>query len=81
MFYFMADALAKMLSNAGAAMHISSVATNLCPGGVIHLRYANDTIIRFEENDLQFVNLKFILLNFESRSGLKLMLVRVRPLC
>lgn len=47
LFHFVANALAK----------ITSVATNLCPSGVTHLQYTDDTINLVEKNDLQLANL------------------------
>jgi hypothetical protein len=41
-------------------------------GGVTHLQYADDTMIMVEGSELDIVNLKFLLLCFETTSGLKI---------
>jgi hypothetical protein len=49
------------------------VVGHLIPGGgVTHLQYADDTMIMVEGSELDIVNLKFLLLCFETMSGLKI---------
>ena len=67
------DALAAILEKAKIAGHISGVVGHLIPrGGVTHLQYADDTMIMVEGSELDIINLKFLLLCFETMSGLKI---------
>jgi hypothetical protein len=53
--------------------HISSVVGHLIPGGgVTHLQYADDIMIMVEGSELDIANRKFLLLCFETMSGLKI---------
>ena len=72
LFYFVADALSRLLSRAAASGHISPVSSHLIPSGLTHLQYADDTIIMVELNDACLPHLKFILLCFEALWGLKI---------
>src|SRR3954465_6510961 len=66
-----ADALAAILDRARGAGHISGVVGHLIPGGgSSHLQYVDDTMIMVQGSDLDIINLKFVLLCFESLSGL-----------
>jgi hypothetical protein len=66
------DALALILKKASVAGHIKGVISHLLPGGVIHLQYADDTMILIENDDNSINNLKFLLICFELLSGLKI---------
>ena len=72
LFDYMADALAATLEAAKRAEHIARVVPHLITGGVLHLQYANDTIIMIQPDDLAIANLKYILLCFENMSGLQI---------
>jgi hypothetical protein len=72
LFDFVVDALSETLDKAKAAGHIRGLVHHLIPGGVSHLQYADDTIIMIEPDDLGIANLKFLLLCFESMSGLRI---------
>lgn len=72
LFYFISDALNKILSSAASVGHILVMASDLLPAGVTHLQYAHDTIILAEKNDQRLANLKFLLHCFEALSGLKI---------
>ena len=61
-----------MLDAAKRTGHIQGVVPHLIPGGVSHLQYADDTIIMIQQDDLAIANLKFMLLCFESMSGLRI---------
>jgi hypothetical protein len=53
--------------------HISSLVGHLIPGGgVTLLQYANDIMIMVEGSELDIANRKFLLLCFETMSGLKI---------
>ncbi|XP_073360730.1 uncharacterized protein [Aegilops tauschii subsp. strangulata] len=66
-------ALAGILDKARMAGHLPGVVGHLIPrGGVTHLQYAEDAMIMIEGLDLDIVNLKFLLLCFETMSGLKI---------
>jgi hypothetical protein len=45
---------------------------HLVPGGATHLQYADDTILLFQNERNNIVNVKFLLLCFELLSGLKI---------
>lgn len=52
---------------------ISSVVGHIIPrGGVTHLHYEYDTMIMVEGSEPHIINLKFILLCFDSMLGLKI---------
>lgn len=72
LFHFVADALSHILNFTATVGHIKGVVRRLCPEGISHLQYADDTIILVENNDLQLAKLKFLLLCFEAMSGLKI---------
>jgi len=44
----------------------------LIDGGLSHLQYADDTIIFLKDNETNYENLKFLLLCYESMSGMKI---------
>jgi hypothetical protein len=72
LFDFTVDALDAILVAARDASHIRGVAPHIFPGGITHLQYADDTILMIELDDQSIVNLKFLLLCFESMSGLRI---------
>lgn len=51
---------------------ISGLCSDLIPGGVICLQYADDTILFLENNEQKAVNMKMILTCFENVSGMKI---------
>jgi hypothetical protein len=68
----MAEALSVILSSAMATGHIQGVVPHLTPGGITHLKYADDTLILIQYNEQHIVNLKFLLMCFEDMSGLRI---------
>lgn len=76
----MADALSCILNRAASAGHISPVISNLIPSGISHLQYADDMIILVQNNDNCIANLKFLLLCFDSLSGLKINLAKSKAM-
>lgn len=79
-FNFVPDVLSCILDRASVTCHISHVISDLTPSRVSHLQYADDTILLIENNDLCIANLKFVLLCFESLSGLKINLSKSEAL-
>jgi hypothetical protein len=53
------------------AGHIRGLIPHLIEGVITHLQYADDTIIIIQLRDLEIGNLKFLLVCFESMSGLR----------
>jgi hypothetical protein len=76
LFDFMVDALAAMISRVKEVGHKQGVVSHLILGGVLHMQYADDTLILIEPNDLGIVNLKFLLLCFENMLGLKIIFTK-----
>ena len=61
-----------MVSKAAASGLIAGLCTIVCPGGIICLQYADDTLL-FLDNDLAHAtNLKTILTCFEQVSGMRI---------
>jgi hypothetical protein len=66
------DVLTRMLIKAYSANLIKGLCSDLYPGGVICLQYADDTIL-FSDNSHYFAtNLKWVLTCFEQVSGMKI---------
>jgi hypothetical protein len=66
------DVLTRMLMKAASSNLISGLCPDLCPGGVISLQYADDTIL-FLDNDVEKAkNLKKTLVYFEQVSGMRI---------
>jgi len=61
-----------MLHSAIDKGHLSGVLTDLIPGGVSHIQYADDTVIMIDGAEQSIRNLKIILYCFEWLSGLKI---------
>jgi hypothetical protein len=80
LFNYVVEAVASILDKARGAGHIAGVIPHLIPG-VSHLQYANDTIIMIQLDDLAVANLKYIMLCFESMSGLRINFHKVRSWC
>lgn len=72
LFNLVIDVLTRMLSKASQRNIISGLCTNLFPGGVICLQYANDTILFIDKNQDKAKNLKTVLTCFEKVSGMKI---------
>lgn len=51
---------------------IKGLCPNICPGGVICLQYADDTVLFLENNLAKAKNLKHVLSCFENVSGMKI---------
>ena len=41
--------------------HITSVLADLVPGGILHIQYADDTVLMVDGSEQSVVNLKLIL--------------------
>ena len=72
LFNFVVEAISIILSFANEAGHIHGVVPDLIPGGITHLQCADDTLILIQNEDLDIINLKFLLMCFEDMSGLKI---------
>jgi len=69
LFNLVADVFTKMLMKAGGAGLISGLLPEICPGGVISLQYADDTLLFLQNNLEKARNFKCILSCFEQLSG------------
>jgi hypothetical protein len=67
LFDLVVDALSLIRSG-----HIHGVIPHLLPGGITHLKYADETMILIQKDDLSITNLKFLLFCFKLLSGLKI---------
>ena len=72
LFNLVADALGVMLQTAIDKGHIKGVLTDLIPGGISHIQYADDAVIMVEASVSSITNLKLILYYFEWLTGLKI---------
>lgn len=64
LFNLVIDVLTKLLNKAASHNLIQGLGENICPGGVISLQYADDTIL-FSSNNLEMaINLKWVLTCF-----------------
>lgn len=61
-----------MLSKASHHGFIQGLCESICPGGVISLQYADDTILFSSSNSDKASNLKWVLTCFEQVSGMKI---------
>jgi hypothetical protein len=72
LFNTVVDVFSRMLVKGANAGLIRGLCSNLIPGGVISLQYADDTLL-FLENDREVVvNFKWILTCFEQLSGMRI---------
>ena len=72
LFNLVVDALTRMLAKVANQQLISGLYPDICPGGVICLQYADDTIL-FLDNNLEHArNLKTVLSWFEQVSGMRI---------
>jgi hypothetical protein len=72
LFNTVVDVFSRMLVKGNNAGLIRGLCTNLIPGGVVSLQYADDTLL-FLENDREVaVNFKWILTCFEQFSGMRI---------
>jgi hypothetical protein len=67
-----ANVLGVLLNKAVNRGHINGVLSELLPGGISHIQYADDTIIMIDGSDQSIRNLKLILYCFEWLTGLKI---------
>jgi hypothetical protein len=72
LFNLVVDVLTRMLIKASNANLIRGLCSNLCPGGIICLHYADDTILFSEKNPILASNLKVVLTCFEQVSGMRI---------
>lgn len=69
LFNLVVDVLTKMLMKASHHNIVQGLCEDICPGGVISLQYADDTILFSSSNFEKASNLKWILTCFEQVSG------------
>uniref|UniRef100_A0A8I7B9N1 Reverse transcriptase domain-containing protein n=1 Tax=Hordeum vulgare subsp. vulgare TaxID=112509 RepID=A0A8I7B9N1_HORVV len=72
LFNLAADCLTKMVLKAQENGMFTGLATDLVENGVAILQYADDTILCFEDNVSNALNIKLLLYIFEIMSGLKI---------
>ena len=72
LFYLVVDVFTRMLSRSAFLGLIRGLCKNFCPGGVISLQYADDTILFLENNRDTARNMKLILTCFEQVSGMRI---------
>ena len=72
LFNLAADCLTKMVLNAQENGLFKGLASDLVEHGVAILQYADDTILCFEDNPREVLNIKLLLYLFEIMSGLKI---------
>jgi hypothetical protein len=72
LFNLVADVLGVLLNKAVDKGHLKGVLTELLPGGISHIQYADDTVIMIDGSDHSIRNLKLILYCFEWLTGLKI---------
>lgn len=72
LFNLVADSLGVMLQKAIDKGHLKGVLTDLIPGGISHVQYADDTVIMIDTSEQSVRNLKLILYCFEWLTGLKI---------
>jgi hypothetical protein len=72
LFNLVVDVLTRMLIKASNANLIRGLFSNLCPGEIICLRYADDTILFSEKNPILASNLKVVLTCFEKVSRMRI---------
>ena len=72
LFNIVVDALTRMLAKVANHQLISVRCPEVCPGGIICLQYADDTILFFDNNLEHANNLKIVLCCFEQVSGMRI---------
>ena len=72
LFNSVVDVLTKMLIKAHSRNLISGLCSDLCPGGVISLQYADETNLFVETDQEKATNLKNVLTCFEQVSGMRI---------
>jgi hypothetical protein len=72
LFNIVADALSIMIDTGVKKNHITGVLSDILPGGISHIQYADDTIIMIDGSEKSILNLKTILYCFEWLSGLRI---------
>ena len=72
LFNLVVDALTRMLIKAANQDMIAGLCPEVCPGGIICLQYADDTILFLDKNLQHASNLKMVLNCFEQVSGMRI---------
>lgn len=72
LFNLVADALSAMLSRASSAGLIQGLVPHLIEGGLLHLQYADDTVVLLQYTPKNLQNIKLILSCYEAMSGMKI---------
>jgi hypothetical protein len=78
LFNLVVDTLGAMFEAAKEKGRIVGLVPHLIEGGVAHLQYANDTVVMVQNSRESLLNLKFILYYFESMSGMRIIIIKVR---
>jgi hypothetical protein len=81
------DVFSKIINKGASSGMITELCPHLVPGGVISLRYADDTLLFLQKNERNAINLKWTLTCFEQLSRMKinyhkseLMAINMEPL-
>lgn len=72
LFNLVSDALAASFDRAKQSGILSGLVPHLCPGGLTHLQYADDTVIFIPFDNSQITITKFIMYCFEEMAGMKI---------
>ena len=72
LFNLVADVFSRMLMKAARHGLISGLLPQVVEGGIISLKYADDTLLFLENNLEKACNLKWLLVCFEQMSGMKI---------
>jgi hypothetical protein len=72
LFNLVVDVFTRMLSKAANKGYISGFMDDVCPGGVISLQYADDTLLFLSYNNSSATHLKWIMIFFEKISGMRI---------
>jgi hypothetical protein len=70
LFNLVVDIFTRMLIKAAGRDYISGFMTELCPGGVISLQYADDTLLFLGHDPIVAHHLKWLMIFFEKFSGM-----------
>jgi hypothetical protein len=70
LFNLVVDVFTRMLIKAAVHDYISGFMTEICPGGVISLQYADDTLLFLGHDPIAAHHLKWLMIFFEKLSGM-----------
>ena len=72
LFNLVVDALTRMLMKVANQGLIAGLCPEVCPGGIICLQYADDTILFLDKNTRHAANLKMVLNCFEQVARMRI---------